>query len=231
MNNRLLAHVGILVTALVIGGSALVSHAHPKLDEPPPANAAAPLTIGSIAMVDIEKVYNASGDTDQLQQKANEIATDAEQRLKNISAVPYLNQAELQEYLTLVNKIAPNEQEQARFKALHDLSDQRQQELNALQVKPDAQLTEMDKARMRQLQEASRLLEQVLPSLQEQLRQQQLARVDAYRRDQMSKLRGVVAQVARDKGYTQVFEASTLVYSVNDLTSAVIQKVGKRPNK
>ena len=47
----------------------------------------------------------------------------------------------------------------------------------------------------------------------------------------MAQIRTVVGQVAKEKGVEHVFDVNALVYSSNDLTAAVLQKVARRGGK
>ena len=112
-------------------------HTRPKFDAPNPQ---APLLTGQIACVDMERVYAASGGPEQLTQRATEIALEVTQHLKDLKAVPFLDQNELQEYGALVFKANKTEADGERLKALKTASDERQDELSKLQIKPDALL-------------------------------------------------------------------------------------------
>jgi Skp family chaperone for outer membrane proteins len=92
-------------------------------------------------------------------------------------------------------------------------------------------LNQAQTARLQELIEQQRALAQVMPGIQEAARLQQSDRAAAFRREQLQQLRGVVAQVAREKGFANVFDANALVYSTNDLTSFVLQKLNKRAGK
>ena len=152
----------VLAVLLLIGAGVTVFARQAKLDAPNPQ---APLLTGQIACVDMERVYAASGGPEQLAQRATEIALEVTQHLKDLKAVPFLDQNELQEYGALVFKANKTEADQARLKALKTSSDERQDELSKLQIKPDAMLTAQDKTRMKQLQEQSRLLDSIYPYL------------------------------------------------------------------
>ena len=145
--------------------------------------------------------------------------------------MPYLDQTELVEYVTLLTKDKPTDTEQARIKALKALSDQRAQELQALQTKKDSDLTAADKNRMNELVGESRILERILPNILDSMRADQAAHLDAFKHDEMVKLRATVAQVAKERGIAQVWDAGALVYATTDLTPQVVERVSKHPNQ
>lgn len=227
--SRMWLHVGVLSCALLIGIGGVTSHARQAAGER--ENLQAPLQTGQIACVDMDRLYAASGGPEQLAQRAAEITLEVNTRLKELKAVPLLDENELQEYGALLFKAVKTDADQARMKTLRIASDQRQDELNKLQIKPDATLTAEDKARMKQLQEQSRLLASILPYWQEDARAQQSERLETFRRSQMAKLRQIVGKAAAERNIAHVFDTSALVYSANDLTAVVLPRVSKHAAK
>ena len=222
-------HVSVLACALLIGAGSKISHARQAGAER--ENLQAPLQTGQIACVDMDRLYAASGGPEQLAQKAAETTLEVNTRLKEMKSVPLLDENELQEYGTLLFKAVKNDADQTRIKVLRAVSEQRQDELNKLQIKPDATLTAADKTRMKQLQEQSRLLASILPFWQEDARAQQSERLETFRRSQMAKLRQIVGKAAQERNIAHVFDTSALVYSANDLTALVLPRVTKRAAK
>lgn len=222
-------HVGVLACAMLLGAGSGIVRAYQGGAERD--NLQTPLLTGQIACVDMERLYVASGGPEQLAQRANEITLELNARLKELKAVPLLDENELQEYGAITFKAVKTETDQARLKALRALSDQRQDELNKLQIKPDSQLTADDKTRMKQLQEQSRLLASILPYWQEDARAQQAERLEAFRRTQMARLRQIVGKAAAERNIAHVFDTTALVYSANDLTAIVLPRVSKRASR
>lgn len=227
--NGVRLRVGVLSCALLMGVGSMMSHARQAGGEH--ANMQTPLLAGQIACVDMDRLYAASGGPEQLAQRAAEITLEVNTRLKELKAVSMLDENELQEYGTLLFKATKTDADQARMKALRGVSDQRQDELNKLQIKPDAALTAEDKTRMKQLQEQSRLLASIMPYWQEDARAQQSERLEAFRRSQMAKLRQIVGKTASERNIAHVFDTSALVYSANDLTALVLPRVTKHTGK
>jgi Skp family chaperone for outer membrane proteins len=224
MSSRNLIAVALLALALLVGGGAMVVHAIPGRtaagDGPGGDN---------IAVVDIERLYNSSDLPMVLAQKSAQIAAQAQERVDALGDARFLDAKELQEYGDLISKVQPDAAQQTRIKELKALSNQRSTELSTLNVKPAEVLTAADKTRMRALVEMSHLLEKVLPSVQNELAQDQSDRLRAIRRDQITQLRAIVGQVAKEKGVLHVFDANALVYSANDLTPLVLKKL--KPGK
>ncbi len=223
MSIRSVTHLGVLGLAMLMGVGALAVHA--RQNDKPPDTAPPELSVRSIGGVDMEQLYEASGGRAALEQKANELGADMDKRLNAMESAPYLTADERLEYVGLLEKFTPDAAQQARMNALKALSDQRAGELQALTVKQA--LTPMDKARLDELVGQKRSLDQALPGVQEVARMQQQERVEEFRREQLKQLRAAVAQVAKQKGITNVFDANALVYSANDLTPLVIQHLGK----
>ena len=214
-------HIGVLGLALFLGVGAWVSHAKP-LDDTNKIG-----SMGNLASVDIDRLYNASGGPEELDQKEEELTQDMEMRLKKIVESPYLSGMELQEFAVLVGKFAPNPAEQERTKALQGISEKNALELKALSAKKEAELTPQDKARQRQILEFEALLQRVLPTLQAGMASQREVRLGAFRREQLSRLRKLVDDVAKPKGLN-VFDTSVLVSSPNDITPQILQRLPKR---
>jgi Skp family chaperone for outer membrane proteins len=220
---RNLLHVGVLGLALLVGAGALMSHAHPNRGLH--AVAEAP---GSIGVVDMERIYDASDMPNLLAQQAAALQAQANDRLNTIAGAKYLDVKELDEYGALVAKANPDAAQQARMKELKALSDNRDNELQTLKATPDAALTPQQKSRMRALVEQSHVIDKILPALQRDLQADFSERVQNIRHNQNAQLRTTVAQIAREKGIEHVFDSNALVYSANDLTQAVLQKIKKR---
>ncbi len=218
MTSRNLFAVSMLSLALLVGGGAMIVHAGPHASAPADGNE-------SMGLVDMERLYGASDMPLVLAQKSAQLAAEAQKRLETIAAVRFLDAKELQEYGDLAAKIQPDASQQARAKELKSLSDMRSAELDTLNIKKAEDLTPADKTRMRALVEMSHLLERVLPSLRDDLLQDQAERVQVVRRDQISQLRVLVGQVAREKGILHVFDVNALVYSSTDLTPLVLKKL------
>src|SRR5436309_441176 len=96
----------LFALVLLIGAGVTVYARQPKSDAPNPQS---PLLTGQVACVDMERVYAASGGPEQLAQHATEIALEVTQHLKDLKAVPLLDQNELQEYGALVFKASKTE--------------------------------------------------------------------------------------------------------------------------
>ena len=222
MSSRNLIAVAMLALALLVGGGAAVVYARPGGGAPGEGG-------DNMAVVDMERLYNNSDLPQVLAQKAAQLGAQAQQRLDALADARFLDAKELQEYGDLIGKTLPDAAQQNRMKELKALSNQRSAELDALNVKPADMVTPADKTRMRALVEMSHLVDKVLPSVHDDLAQDQADRIRAVRRDQIAQLRVIVSQVAKEKGIAHVFDVNALVYSANDLTPLVLKKL--KPGK
>ena len=183
--------------------------------------------MADIASVDMTRLYAASGAAAEYERKAGEVADDAQRRIKTIVNVSQLTPAELQEFVTLAGRAAPTEAERKRQQELQTLSDQRVVDYRALQGKTD--LTPADSQNLRVFADQDKLFrDQLLPNIGEGFRQGAAARLEDFRANQMTQIRATIAQIAKQKRITRVFDSSVLVYCETDLTAAVLVKLTKK---
>lgn len=213
LHNRI-STIGVLCLALLLAAGALAVHA--RGNQP-----AAPV----VAMVDMERLFTSSDAPQKLAEKSAEISAQAEQRMKDVFDGAFLAQQEGQEYIRLLAKAMPTPEEQARLKELRALSETRSRRLQELSGKNP--LDDMEKKELNELNGRRRNVELVMPRLQEDLQADAASRVEAVRRELYNQIRTVVAQVAKEKGVTQVFSSETLIYSALDLTPQVLPKLKK----
>lgn len=197
-------------------------------DAPTKADAkASGASMAGVAVVDMTRLYNASGAAAEYERKIGEVTSDAQQRIKAIEGVSLLVPAELQEYITLAGKAEPTAADQKRLKELQALSEQRSADYRALQGKSD--LTPADKANSQSFAEQEKLFrDQLLPNIGESFRQGVAEKMAQFRDGQMTQIRAVIGQIAKQKHITHVFDNSVLVYCENDLTAAVLLKLKKK---
>ena len=131
----MMAPVGALALALLLGVGGLMAHARQPDDK---AEAA---TSGKLGSIDMEEIYNASGAPQELDQAGRQHEGDAAQRINKIMAVPYLEPAELEEYGTLIGKVKMTPEEEKRVEALKAINDGRSAELAQMLAKPGGTIT------------------------------------------------------------------------------------------
>jgi Skp family chaperone for outer membrane proteins len=183
----------------------------------------------NVAVVDMTRLYDFSNAALAYEQNAAVIANDAEQRLKTISASLYLEGEEIQEFVNLVGKFTPTPQEEERLKVLQGVSAKRAEEMQTLQGKKSTDLTPEDKKRLQRLLDMSRnYTTQVIPNMQAQLRNLASLKAQTFRYQQMTELRNTVGKYAKEKGIQHVFDSTTLIYTPNDITQAVLERINKK---
>lgn len=222
MTTQNMVNRGILTLALLIGCGSMMSNARQASE-----NKVGVESGGSIGVVDMDKIYSASGSPDLVLQKSLELDADAQQRVNNVAAAPYLTDQERDEYVDLCSKFQLTDEQGVRLKALRSGSDLRSGDLAILQTKKET-LTPDEQRKMRELTAQKRLLDNLMPNIANVARLEKAERLDLFRHDQIVKLREIVAQSAKQRGVSHVFDSNSLTYSTNDLTELVIQKLNKR---
>ena len=225
--NWTIAPAASLALALLIGAGALTAHAGG-----PRAGAAEAGQGGNIGSIDMEEIYNASGSPQELEQAARKHEAEGAQRINRIMAVPYLEPAELEEFGGIVGKAVATAEDEKRATALKAANDQRAGELGVLQSKANDALSAADKTRLAHLVELRQTLQtQVRPGLLADFRTQHEGWMGDYRHRQIVMLRQEVGKVAKERKIAHVFDAGTLVFSENDLTPTVLQRLAKRTGR
>jgi Skp family chaperone for outer membrane proteins len=211
----------LLASALVCG---LILTRRGRADEP--QSPTVPLT--NVAVIDMGRLYDQAGLGKAFDLNALQVMQEAEQRLKALESADYLQGAEVQEYVTLVGKVAPTDAETKRLQTLNETSQKRAQEFRTLQTKEPNALTAEEKRKMQMLFNLNRSYrERELPALIEQLRAITNAKTQTFRAEQMAQLRKTVGKFAKEKGIQHVFDSAVLIYTPNDITDKVVEKMKK----
>lgn len=195
-----------------------------RADEPQAPSA----QLNNVAVIDMTRLYEQSNAPQAFEQNYGMVMQEAEKRMKALEAAENLQGTEVQEYVTLVGKFAPTEVEAKRMQALKDLSRTRATELQTLQTKEPGALTVEDKKRLQTLFTISRnYRDRELPNLMEQLRTITTLKTQTFRADQVTQLRKAAGKYAKEKGIQHVFDNTVLIYSPNDITDKVLEKLKK----
>ena len=213
--------VGILAVALLIGGGVMFSRAEGGKE--------ARAGMDAVAAVDMEKVFAASDAPSVLANASITYERQATDQMRAIASVPYLSVEELTEFAGIVAQTTQTDVQKARAKELKELSASRYKRIQELSAKKVGLIPEEQKF-LTDMAQRERSLQQSLPRIQQDLQGNEAQMLQNIRREQMAKLGEMVKKIAIDKGFTHVFDANSLVYSVNDVTAAVLQKMPK-PNK
>ena len=224
MKNQLVPVIAVSI-ALLAGVGAFVVQAKDNT-----AVQKEPSAIGTIGSADIERIYIDSGAGEALLQAAQARQVDSVERMRMISSSPYLESAELGEFGVLMGKLKPSPDEQKRLEDLKALSIRRGNELKTIQTKLTP-LSDEEKKSMAHLIELKSSLEKELPRVSASFQAQQEEWAALYRRYQLKELRNEIGKIAKEKGIAHVFDTNALVYTTNDVTQAVLDRLKKQPLK
>lgn len=224
MAKQNLASILVLALGLLLGAGALVSHARQGEEKQGEA-----MVLSKVASVDLDRLYRASDAPQIVDRQFIEFEMELQSRLNDIVERTFLDFNELQEYVNLLGKPTPEQADRDRIQALRQISSQRQANMRQLQAKPEKELTPEEKKTILSTTERVRLFQtQWLPILRREYESLAAARRNEAQRLQEERLREIVRQIAKDKGFTHVFDSGTLVYSVHDLTPIALPKVTKK---
>ncbi len=183
---------------------------------------------GSTAMVDLQRVYGESDARKTADIHTGEYARLMGQHFDEIAAMQYLATAEIRDYSDALNADKPTPADMQKMATIKAEAAKRAAEAQALASKKDADLTPADRKRIGELNSMQQQQAPVLGQLQ-RLYQQMVNEEDAKQtRLGMAEVRTVVAKMAKDQGISQVFDATCLVYTPVDLTTAALAKVAKK---
>lgn len=214
MSRRPLANVLLLTVAFFIGaGPYLVRAAGLRAEQEVVAN------------VDMQRLFMESEARKTAEKNIREYGHLMFQRYEEIARLQYLTPAEIEEYSLAINAPTPTEAQKQRVAALKAESAKRSEEAQRLAVLKDSEITDKDRARMRELSAMQQQREQtmeLLKKLYQQMVNDEEARQSRAAREE---IRAAVSKVAKAMGITQVFDSNVLLYATIDLTPNVLPKV------
>ena len=220
-NYRQFVHIGVLGLALLIGVGAFVSRAQTNKEKENP------VSLSNVAMVDMQRVYNSSSAPQELDIKTQQFEQEALDKLKSIATAPYLDQAELTVYSDLVGKSQLTEAQKKQIAELRAANERRVIEVRRIESL-GGKLSPEEQKLYNEMQQRKRSVDQMLPFMRADLQNQEARFIELARQDQIRQQRAIVEKVAKEKGFTNVFDSQALVYSTNDITNIVIQKINKK---
>lgn len=194
---------------------------------PTAVRAADPTAMPTFASIDLKKITDGYSKSPQLIDQMNDAAKQYQDVWDRQQAYNMLDLADQQQLGTLLAKPdgTLSADDQQTIQNLENKSNQDTQELTALQQK--STLTDGDKAQLDALiaeQKAGQdALSQVHDSYVDVIKAQQDKINDAF----TDQVKAAIAAVAKDKGYTVVFDAATAVYCENDITDLVLARLNK----
>jgi len=182
--------------------------------------------------VDVEKAFDNYEKKQQLDQELVKFVDQLDQKLAMRRDNRLLTPAEFDQLAGLKAKEKPTADDTKKIEELIASSKQREQELQALQQKPDT--TEAEKTRLKELTDQGnkndQLLKDEIGKYQEEITNRQIE----LSRQIMQEVEAAVASVAKEKGLTLVFNKSAagepglIIYSNVDITDEVLKKLNKK---
>jgi Skp family chaperone for outer membrane proteins len=179
---------------------------------------------GAVANIDMQRVYSESDARKGAEEKVRDFGIKLGGHFDEIAKLEYLNPGEISDYSVALNTEKPTPEMTKKITDLKAASVARTDEYSALTGKKDADLTQKDRDRMRELTNYRNQRPEVLARLQKIYQ----AAVDEEEAKQnragMAEVRAVVGKLAKDQGFSQVYDASSLVYAPVDLTDQALKK-------
>lgn len=186
----------------------------------PPAFAQAGEQYGSVDMQKVAAAYNkSSASEDQMKALHDQLL----QVYGTQEANPMLTTQQQQQLGNLLLKPNPTDADRAQIQALEAQSQKDSQALAALQQKKD--YTDDDRAQLAALTTEQQAGAQALQAVQDDYQQRMQQENDKLVQQISDDIRASVAAVAKQKGLTLVFSSDAVVYSANDITQAVINRL------
>lgn len=181
------------------------------------------------AVVDLDEVFENSRQRLEAVRKVNELRRTSAERYDETGRLQFVTPDELDDFSNALNTDPATEASKQKVNAIREMASKRNAEFNKLATTADAQLTDKDRARMRELSR----MKQGFPELMNLLRNVYQAKVNEedakVTRAARREIAAIVGKLAKDQGITEVYDQSSMVYNATDLTQAAIAKV--KPEK
>ena len=189
-----------------------------------PAKGAGDTTI-SVGYVDVQKVLQDSPIAVKMRKDAEDFRTKLQDQLAQQQDLIFLTDADQAELKALQEKEQKSDKDKARIVDLQKKSQAAEQELLALQQKPDTTATDAEKSRRAELfslrQRNTAQLQANQQKAQEDLDRRATELMDGLQ----SRILKVVEQVATDEKLTMVVDKQARLYGGRDITELVVGKL------
>ncbi len=212
--------IPVVAAVCLVGALLLVGRTNNVTASPRPTEAL-------VANVDLQALVDQSDARKEADVKVREFGAVMFKRFDETSKLKYLTLDEISEYSAALNADPQSDAHKQKVVAIRAESARRADEASTIAAKAGADLTPADKARVTLLSD----MEQVRPVALERLNQLYRQNVNTeearLRRLTLVAIREAVGKVAKEQGFTQVFDTSSLVYSSVDLTPLALVRVRK----
>ncbi|HSV72640.1 MAG TPA: hypothetical protein VLH79_02650 [Chthonomonadales bacterium] len=184
---------------------------------------------GLVVNVDMQQLIAASDARAQADQRLRAYHVQMFERFDRTSRLIYATPEELEQFSEAINADPETDAtRQAAAKIEADVQGRRE-ELQRLSAISDSELTDADRARIRALNAMPPQAQHAF-SLLRRLYDQRVQRREAVEaRRAAAEVRTIVGQIARDRGFSQVFDSTSLVYATVDMTPIALPRVRRTP--
>jgi Skp family chaperone for outer membrane proteins len=179
-----------------------------------------------IGIVDGEKVYTNAPRVKQYTEELNVLRQELAQKLDIRSQNMMLNDAEIQELITLKAKTPSSPAEDARIKALEDTERSRDAEYKTLQGTKEP--TADQKARLKELQDMQQHSKDTGNALAKDYDGQLQTKMQELNSKAEADVREAITKVASEKGVQMVFAKEAVLFGGTDISDDVIKNLDRK---
>jgi Skp family chaperone for outer membrane proteins len=220
VSNRPAFNTLVLAAALCIGAGPYVVRA---------AGTGRSADSSPIANIDMQRVYEESEARLQAEERVKTYSVNAFKNFDETTRLQFQSASELEEFSRAINADKPTDADTKKLAAIRAADASRAQEFAALSAKPQAGISAQDKQRLKELTTMMQQRPVLLDRLQKYYQEAVDEEAAKQRRAGFAEVRATVQKLAKDQGFTQVYDVTALVYAPNDMTDSVIRKV--KPKK
>lgn len=184
--------------------------------------------VGMYATVDFKKIATDYKAKDEAESTFKVMQNHYAARLSRREQMALLSEDEQKSLDTLYEKANQTDKDKADIKAIEDKSKKESDQINAIQQKKDTELTDADKAKLKEVGERVRGAQTRYTAMKEDL-MMQLDKFNSTQSDLLlTKIRGAIAKVAEQKGVSLVFNSEVALYAGTDITPQVVGELNKK---
>ncbi|MCX7993487.1 MAG: OmpH family outer membrane protein [Fimbriimonadales bacterium] len=180
----------------------------------------------TFGVVDYNRVVNESTFVKTSLERLQALETRYRNVLQTLQENIILTNEERQELTNLLLANNLNDTQRKRVEQLTQTARQRAGELQQLRQKP--QPSETEKAALERFTQMETVGREAIQAIGQQLVQQLEQQVQQSRDEVEKAVREVIAQVAKEKKISVVFNAQAVFYAENDITNEVIKRLNER---
>jgi len=184
---------------------------------------------GLVVNVDMQQLVAESEARSQAEQRLRAYSLQMFQRFDRTTKLIYATPEELEQFSEAINAEPETEATKQAVAKIEATVQERREELQRLSALKESEVTDKDRARIRALNAMPAQAQQAMALLKRLYDQKVQQRESAETRRAAAEVRAIVAQVAKEKGFGQVFDTTSLVYATVDITPIALPRVRKKP--